>query len=153
DAPHQIDFDSLKMQPYDEPALKALFVELEFDALGKRVFGPTFSANAARAAVATQQRETAIQARLFDEPIEARSSMDVAHDYRIARTAAERAKLIKTLLGQPAICMSIVPSSMQFRDALPLGIAFCFAPHSADYVVFPDNPDDALQMLEELRPV
>src|SRR5262249_26630166 len=134
DAPHGVDIDALKMQKRDEAALKALFIELEFDALGKRVFGPNFTADPARAAVAIQQRETAIQARLFDEPIEAKERRDVPHEYRILRTPAERARLIASLRLQSSICIHFVPSSVNWREAAPVGIAFSYAPHSSDYV-------------------
>src|SRR5207247_6780855 len=104
-----------------------------------------------RAAIATPQRETAIQARLFDEPVEIKSIRDVTHHYQILRTPAERSRLVATLLSQSAICIGIAPSAMHSRDALPLGIAFSFAPHSASYVVCPDLASAALAILEEFR--
>src|SRR5262249_39701227 len=124
----------------------------EFDVLGKRVFGPNFSANAARAAVAVQQREMAIQARLFEEPVEPRPETPAGREYQTVRTAEERARLIATLLEKPSVCMDIVPSTTNFRDALPLGIAFSVATHSATYAAFPAESAEALAVLEEFRP-
>src|SRR5262245_1917273 len=37
DVPIEIQFETLRLQPHDETAAKMLFVELEFDALGKRL--------------------------------------------------------------------------------------------------------------------
>lgn len=158
DVPHEVQFEALALQQYDEPALKALFVEMEFEVLGKRVFGPSFTANPVRAAAAAavHEREPQVQALLFDEPVAEKTIRDVPHDYRILRTAAERAQLVSTLASQPAVCLGIVPDGMNLRQALPLGIAFAFAPRSAYYVVCPGGPDDpqaALAVLEEFRSI
>ena len=153
DVPHSVQLGALKMHKYDEKALKALFVELEFDMLGKRLFGPSFTANPARAATAHQQRETEIQAGLFDEPVKEKTIRDVPHDYKIVRTPAERSQLVSTLLSQSAIAFDTETTGQNPREALPLGIAFSFAPHSAYYVVFPTDPREALAVLEEFRPV
>ena len=48
--------------------------------------------------------------------------------------------------------MDVVPSTPNFRDALPLGIAFSFAPHSATYAVFPADAGEALSVLQEFQP-
>ena len=65
--PHEVDIDSLSWNNYDEPALRQLFGELEFDTLGQRLFGKSFSSSSTRATVIRQKREEEIQARLFDE--------------------------------------------------------------------------------------
>lgn len=43
DVPHEIDFESLKRHTYDSHKLKELLMELEFDTLGKKLFGKSFS--------------------------------------------------------------------------------------------------------------
>jgi DNA polymerase-1 len=153
DVPHAIQFGELKLQKYDEKALKALFVELEFDVLGKRLFGPNFTASPARAATVRQQRETEIQAQLFDEPVTEKTIRDVPHDYIIVRTPADRSQLVATLLSQSAISFHITTAGANPRDALPMGIAFSLVPHAAHYVVCPDTPGEALAVLEEFRAV
>jgi DNA polymerase-1 len=153
DVPHDIHLGALKLHKYDEKALTALFVELEFKALGKRLFGPSFTASPTQAATVRQQREAEIQARLSNEPLEEKTIRDVTHDYRILRTPAERSRLVSTLLSQSAICVEIVPTGRNPREAVPLGIAFSFAPYSGYYVVCPDDPGEALAVLEEFRRV
>ncbi len=44
-------------------------MELEFDTLGKKMFGKSFSSSSNRAKVIREKRETEIQATLFDEPV------------------------------------------------------------------------------------
>ena len=68
-------------------------------------------------------------------------------------TAAERAELIQTLRRQKSICLDIETTSLDPRQAVPLGLAFCFQPHAAWYVVLPPQRDAIRQVLEEFRPV
>ncbi|HWX21339.1 MAG TPA: DNA polymerase I [Candidatus Binatia bacterium] len=44
DAPCPVELESLKVQPCDEEKLKALFVEFEFNSIGRRLFGEDFKA-------------------------------------------------------------------------------------------------------------
>ena len=43
DVPHETEIESLKWESHDQQALKELFMQLEFDTLGRRVFGKSFS--------------------------------------------------------------------------------------------------------------
>ena len=153
DVPHGLNFDSLAWADYDKKKLKQLFIELEFDTLGRRLFGPSFSSAPTRAAVIREKRENEIQSMLFDEPTQEKTIKDVAHEYRVVRTPEERQQLITTLLQQPAICFDTETTGLDPRQALPLGIAFSFTPHAGYYVVCPEDPDQAKSLLEEFRPV
>ncbi len=44
DAPVPLTLDELVVQPFDDEALKAIFVEFEFNALGRRIYGDDFKA-------------------------------------------------------------------------------------------------------------
>src|SRR5882672_5212531 len=44
DAPCPIDLDSLKIQPMDEERVKQIFMEFEFNSIGRRLFGEEFKA-------------------------------------------------------------------------------------------------------------
>lgn len=98
-----------------------------------------------------EKRETEIQATLFDEPVQEKTIGDVGHEYHSVRTADERATLIKELKKQTSICFDTETTGLDPRRALPLGIAFCFQPHRAFYVVCPDDQSKALAVIEEFR--
>ena len=153
DVPHGIDIATLDRKEFDKKALRELFVELEFDTLGKRLFGNTFTSAPARAAVQRERREREIQATLFDEPTEEKTLADVAHEYDIVRTPEQRRELIAELLSQRAICFDTETTGLNPREALPLGIAFAWEPRRAKYVVCPTGRSEALDLLEEFRPV
>ncbi len=153
DVPHDVALDDLKWGGYDKEKLKALFVELEFDSLGKRLFGNSFTAAPARQAVIREKREREIQSTLFDHPVEEKTLQDVAHDYQTIKTKKGRAELIKKLLRQERICFDTETTGLDPRTAFPLGIAFSFETSKAYYVVIPEEEDMASAVLNEFRPV
>ena len=154
DVPHEFTIDSFARTKVDDKALKSLFMELEFDTLGKRMFGRSFTAAPTRTAVIREKREQEIQARLFDDPPdEEKTIRDVAHEYHTIETAEDRAELIARLQQQPTICFDTEATGLDPRNAEPLGLAFSFEPHTAYYVVCPDEREAVAALLEEFRPV
>ena len=154
DVPHDIQFDDLAVRAFDDDKLKALFEELEFDTVGKRVFGQTFSSSQSRQTVIREKREKEIQKTLFDEEeIEVRTLKEVPHEYHTVTTAKDRTSLIRQLSQQPTICFDTETTGLNPREALPLGLAFSIKPHEAWYVVCPDEAEEIAAVLEEFRPL
>ncbi len=153
DVPHDVELESLALQKFDEEALKQLCMELEFDTLGKRIFGKSFSSAPTRAAVIREKREREIQSTLFDEPVKEQTIEQVDHDYQIVKTKKEREALLKQLLQQTVVCFDTETTGRDPRTAFPLGIAFAFQPHQAYYVVCPDDARQAQAVLEEFLPL
>ncbi len=155
DVPLDVKLNDFAWDHFDEEKLKQLFVELEFDGLGKRLFGKKFTAAPRRAAVIREKREKEIQATLFDEPVKNKEKTiaDVKHDYRTITTKKQRAELVELLSQQSAICFDTETTGLDPRIALPLGMSFAFQPHQAFYVVCPEEQDRAMQVLEQFRPI
>lgn len=153
DVPHGFELEQLRCQAYDEEKLKKLFAELEFDTLGQRLFGKSFSSSGARATVIREKREKEIQATLFDEPPVETSIRQSEHDYQVVDTAALRADLLRRLMAQKSICFDTETTGLDPRSAAPLGIAFCFQPNQAYYVPLPEDRDQSRAILEEFRPL
>jgi DNA polymerase-1 len=153
DVPHTTDVYALGVKPTDDAKLKALLSELEFDTLGKRLFGKTFSSAQNRATVVREKREQEIQASLFDGLSDELTLSDVKHNYHLVRTTDERQALLRKLAAQREICFDTETTGLDPRTALPLGIAFCFETHEAYYVVCPQEPGQAQAVLEEFRAI
>jgi DNA polymerase-1 len=151
DVPHSFDIKSFKRSSYEIEKLKTLFGELEFETLGKKLFGKSFSAATSKAKVIREKRETEIQATLFDEPVEEKSIADVKHEYITIQSVDERSDLIKKLKKQSCFCFDMETTGLDPRTATPIGIAFCWEPHLAYYVACPEDPSDARKVLEEFR--
>jgi DNA polymerase-1 len=153
DVPLDFKLEDFAWTELDQEKLKTLFMELEFESLGKRLFGKTFSAAPARAAVIREKREKEIQATLFDEPVQEKTIADVPHEYKTVTTKQERAELLDLLSKQKMICFDTETTGLDPRVALPLGISFAFQPHQAWYVVCPDDHEQSLPILELFRPI
>ncbi|PAY21206.1 DNA polymerase I [Rhodopirellula sp. SM50] len=149
DVPAEIDINALARQKRDDKKLRELLTELEFETIGKRIFGKSFSVASARSAVAREKRETQIQQSLFDEPSDETSIHEVAHTYHTLTTKQERAKLIQQLTEAKAFCFDTETTGLDPRTAVPLGIAISIKPHEAYYVVCPEDPDERSMMLAE----
>ncbi len=152
DVPLEVTCDELTAQDYDAKALQSLFEELEFDVLGRKLFGKDFSSAQKRSEVIREKREKEIQQMLFDEPVEQEKAIaDVPHQYHTVTTAEQRKELLELLLQQKKVCFDTETTGRDPRQSLPLGLAFSFEPHTGYYVVCPDG--DAAAVLDEFRPV
>ena len=153
DVPHDVQFAQLQHVSLDKAKLKDLLMELEFDTLGKKLLGKSFSSASSRAKVIREKRETEIQATLFDEPVDEKTICDVPHQYHTVTTAEERAELIGLLNQQESFCFDTETTGLDPRDARPLGLAFSYRPAEAYYVVLPEEPEPAAAVLKEFEPV
>ncbi len=154
DVPHNFSFSDFESRNHETDELQQLCMELEFDTIGRRMFGKSFTSAPTRAAVIREKREQEIQATLFDEPVtEENTIRNVDHDYTIVETRKDRKALLKKLLKQKAVCFDTETTGLDPRTALPLGIAFAYEPHRAYYVVCPADSDEAQQVLEEFQPL
>ena len=153
DVPVEFQLHDFEWTCYNEAKLKSLFADIEFESLGKRLFGNSFSAAPARAAVIREKREKEIQTTLFDEPVEEKQIGDVEHRYQTIDTAQERSELVQLLCRQKLVCFDTETTGLDPRTAAPLGMSFSIEPHCAYYVVCPNDPQLAQAVLDEFRPI
>ncbi|MBC8096071.1 MAG: DNA polymerase I, partial [Akkermansiaceae bacterium] len=180
DAPCPCDLDAMKLRPPNEEALKALFVEFEFNSIGRRLFGDDFKAGrgfespvgsatpveAAAVSAATPseagastvsggQADTALA--LTGEPVRRDAGLtllaDVPHDYRTLKTAAEISGLIQALQASEVICFKAETVGADVKEARLDGLAFSVKPHESFYVPLPANAEQAAERLEAFRPI
>ncbi|MBC8095617.1 MAG: DNA polymerase I, partial [Akkermansiaceae bacterium] len=178
DAPCPCDLDAMKLRPPNEEALKALFVEFEFNSIGRRLFGDDFKAGrgfespvgsatpveAAVVSVATPSEAGASTVSgtqadkalaLTAEPGRRDAGLtllaDVPHDYRTLSTAAEISGLIEVLQASEVICFKAEVMGADAKEARLDGLAFSVKPHEAFYVPLPANAEQAAERLEAFR--
>ena len=173
DVPVTLDVDSLKREPVDMDALRAVFAELEFRTLTQRLIDggeanagiegvpaspaaqtapPPPSASAAPAAPCGQQLS------LFDldnpvqetVPVPAYTSLEqVGHTYRLITSPIEAAALVSDLQDAPRVAVSLLGSGESAMQFTILGIALCARVHEAVYIKCDGQPD----MLRVLAPL
>ena len=141
DVPVELEIESLKRAPADDKLLTGLFSELEFNALGKRLFGDDFEAGVQRLHAGVE------------DPHEVRSIADVEHDYRTVDDAAGRATLVAELREAGAFALDLETTSLNPRTCELLGMAVSHTPHAGAYVPFPEDEEEGRAVLEELRPL
>jgi DNA polymerase-1 len=171
DAPCPVDLEELKLQKADDQALKALFLEFEFNSIGRRIFGDEFRAGrgfsgaddkpkSSKAASALPAREldleTEVQTTTVENPpvsAKLNTLTEIAHEYRTVASAQERTELVGLLQGQSAFAVDLQTSSLDSKEARLIGLAFSFKPHSGFYVPLPQDELEANKILNEFKQV
>jgi DNA polymerase-1 len=174
EVPCPIPLDDLRLREPDNEALRKLFVEFEFNAIGRRLFGDDFKSGRgfeAEAVPAPAVKKSSVTEDLVlvsedaeDEPAQGepkkeeapvspnlKTITDVPHTYHLVTTAKQRADLIKSLRGVKSFCFDTETTGLDPRDARIIGIAFSIAEHTGWYVALPAAPAEAKAVLAEFR--
>lgn len=151
--PIDILIDDLAVRPLDEAKTRALLVEFEFNALGRRLFGDEFKAGRGGAgAVAAMGESDGGGVVPLPEAEPLRTIRDVDHEYHLVRTAEERAGLVAQLAAQPAYCFDVETTSLDEKTCDLVGLAFSWGAHTGWYVPLPAGTAGR-EVLEEFRGV
>ncbi len=148
DAPVSYDPKSMEIQPRDDDELKALFVEFEFNALGRRLFGDAFKAGrsaSARARTAESSEAPAEQGL--------KTLAEVPHEYHLVETQEARKGLIAKLAKLERFCLDTETSSLDPRTAQVIGLSFAWQRGEAYYVALPRERAEAEVVLSEFAEV
>jgi DNA polymerase-1 len=145
--PIPFELDQLKVRPPDEPALKRLLIEFEFNSIGRRLFGDEFKAGRgsapATARPAAADHEEGVMSKSPDEAgpqddstvvsgsASLRRLADTPHDYRMAEDAVARDRLWSDLAGAPTISLAVQMERGDHRPARVLGMAVAVEPGRA----------------------
>ncbi len=134
--------DDLAVRPRNDAALKELFAELEFSALGKRIFGEEFAAGA----------PGQLALGFGGEGGEAlKTAKDVEHDYQLVDTPEKRAALIEKLQQVESFCFDSETDKLDPKTCHIIGLAFAVEEHAAYYVPIPQDEVEGKAVLEEFR--
>ena len=133
DAPVATSFDQIRISPRHDEALKSLFVEFEFNALGKRLFGDDFQAG---------RGHTTSESEGGTKVAELRTITDFEKHYSCLRAddGKGRAKLLKELQARESWCFDLETTSLDEKTASVIGLAFSWEEHHGTYVEVPPGP-------------
>ncbi|MGM0944078.1 MAG: DNA polymerase I [Bacteroidota bacterium] len=162
-----VDFveEELRYDGIDEEKLRAIFTELEFRTLSKRVFKEEGKKGG------IQQNE---QLGLFGEPPASNSSSSApefeeetvetaapvipdtihSHLHHYHKIKGEEAieELLEFLLIQDAVCFDTETTSLNAMDAEIVGLSFAYLSGEAYYIPCPADQEETQQILDQLRP-
>ncbi len=157
DAPYDAQVADLIIKPHNDEALKALFTEFEFNALGRRLYGDEFKAGRGRKmdqAASPSPAADAAQEDLFaaaPAPAKLSTIADTPHAYHLVQSADERQKLIAQLATLKSFCFDLETTGLDPRDTEIVGIAFSWQAQEGWFVHFPREKAAAKSVLEEFR--
>ncbi|AEL25835.1 DNA polymerase I [Cyclobacterium marinum] len=164
DVPIEYHADDFTVEPPDEENLKALFAELEFKTLTKRVFGEgvkkskvkvdeqlgLFTGNESKADTST---EIAEQAPLIPNAEALDTIFSRPHDYHKVEGEAAIGELVNYLLKQKEVCFDTETTALNPNKAELVGISFAYISSEAYYIPFPKDRENIDVILSQLKPV
>jgi len=139
DVPIPIKLDELIRQPMNDEAVQALFVEFEFNALGRRLFGDKFKAG--RSFHRRDESKTGGSSSVM------RSLENVPHDYQTADSPPLRAAAVQSALAAGLIGFSVDWQGSDPRSSEIKGIALCPAPGKGLYLTNADSETLVAELL------
>ena len=146
--PLKIGLSDLQRREWDSERLMEILRELEFNVLGKRLFGDAFQAGPKGPPPEPGEATGGtVPSR------EVKTIREVPHSYCLVDTPDERRGLIQKLSLQPLFCFDTETTGLDSKTCGLIGMAFSFEAHSGTYVPLPEDRDEVVSILEEFRPV
>ncbi|MDB5283556.1 MAG: polymerase, partial [Bacteroidota bacterium] len=169
--PVDVSDDDLKMDAPDKERLSAIFAELEFRTLGKRILGLTYSVNTPSGTgspVIAKPSSSGGQPDLFSgigetaTVAKGKNITNTAHNYIIADTGVEGAPgaqrisvqaLVALLSEQAEFCFDTETSSLDYFSLDMVGMSFSIKEGEAYYVPFPKDFDETKKIVTQFKPL
>jgi DNA polymerase-1 len=174
--------ENFRIKEIDKEILKEVFAELEFKAIGKRIFGDEFNPftapGAATAAPLANAAPAAVQTDLFGNIIETPAAAiklktdaeDVAdagvtaraadknihnteHTYQAIEGDVAIKKFVAGLMKQKEICFDTETTGIDANNVEIVGMSFSYQTHKAYYVPCPPNQEQAKKILMQFEPL
>lgn len=143
--------DDLTRKERDDEALKAFLQDMEFNSIGKRLFGSvTVAAKAEKGGGAVQGDLFAVTEAGFEISHNLKTLADVKHDYRLLTSLADIPALLERLLAASCCCFDLETEGLDVRSTPLVGIAFSTEKGQGDYVAV--TRENQAEMLAALAP-
>jgi DNA polymerase-1 len=166
-APVDLDVDALHVDQPNREVLEALFAELEFRTLGRRVFGEDFNVAEVKTGSANGQMDlfgsnnlqnsssenSRTDSNYTDAPVIFKNIQTTAHHYNLADTFEKRASLITLLASQKSFCFDTETTGLDANNCELVGMSFSIKPGEGWYIPFSADQTDCLNTLNEFRSV
>ncbi len=156
DVPIDFSADELKYQEPDYDKLKAIFEELEFRTLAKRIFADLGSktTNNTTTTATKNENSTLDMFAVLDEVEPGSSGLtsltvmaDLKKNYNIVEQKHEVERLINNLVKQNKVSIHLITTNVNPHQAELAAIAFSWKESEAFFVPFPEDYNDAIELL------
>lgn len=159
DVPVDINEEELVIEEPDAEKLSAIFRELEFRTLGKRILGDAYEVNAPKKTEQMQlfgeagQPDTAEPTAPVEVHAAGKNIENVTHRYHIADTPAQQKELAALLAKQKTFCFDTETTGIDPNDTQLVGLAFAVNPFEGYYVPVPADQKAAQNIVDIFKPV
>ncbi|SDM23225.1 DNA polymerase I [Daejeonella rubra] len=167
DAPVDLDVDALHVDKPNREILEALFAELEFRTLGRRVFGDDFNVAEIKSGSTSGQMDLfgtnniqnapssieGAESNYTDVPLSFKNINNTAHHYELAETFDKRASLIALLTTQNSFCFDTETTGLDANDCELVGMSFSIKPGEGWYIPLSSDQNECQNTLNEFRSV
>ena len=153
DVPAEINTSDIQVKQPNEEKLVALFQQLEFKTLIRRLFNKEVSKPASK---------DPVQQSMFPEEPAAGTDIrettratiqSTEKDYRLTDTRAKRRELVENLCRQEAVCFDTETTSVNPHDAELVGLSFACQNNQAFFIPCPDDRARTRDILNDLSPL
>ena len=167
EVPCKFDEENFKVKPHDFEALKAIFAELEFKTLGKRILGEEYNVFVVE--------KTVVQTDLFGnaneipipsnkeeekEEIEEKTGLaadknikNTPHNYVLIESRDDIQSLVEKLSGQKEISFDTETTHIDPNEAELVGLSFSFKKGEGYYIPCPPDQEKTREILEHFKPL
>jgi DNA polymerase-1 len=165
DVPIDVTDEELKVEAPDKEKLAAIFAELEFRTLGKRILGNDYSANReSTTPVPTSSSSTpSSQFNLFGEATAAqpvqeevekgKTIQNTEHTYHLVQGDEAIKDLIAKLAASTEFCFDTETSSLDYFSLNLVGMSFSVKEGEAYYVPTPLDNEAAQAIVDQFKPL
>jgi len=165
DVPVDFDPKALILDPPNEPAIRELFLELEFRTLLRRVLGEAVAPLAAAPQASTGQLDlfaspattspATTSAAITPEPVPIiyRTMADSQANYVLVDSQSAMEKLVLELEGQPEFCFDTEFTSLDPLTGELVGMSFSFQTATGYYVPTPADQGRTAEIVALFKPV
>lgn len=147
-APLEVSWDSLQYRNFNAEALRPIFVEYEFNALGKRVFGEEFQAGRGYRGEGSGKTGTRGNS---NSAVALRTIQDAGPDYRLVDSPAGVSELADLLNQRNAFAFDTETDGLDPKEAVLLGLSFCWESGRACYMALPREEAKRKEFLQILQ--
>ncbi len=146
DVPVELEPEKLILEKPNEEKLTKLFEELEFKAIARRLF---------QKEITPTPTTSVMQGSLFGDveiekaPSDFKNISNTDHDYQLIDSSEKRKNLIQLLSEQSEICFDTETTGLNPHIAQIVGLSFSHKSHTAFYIPFSPNKEEAKAILNE----
>ncbi len=153
DVPVDFDEEEFEYKGPDKEALKAIFDELEFRTLSKRIFGEEKLVGSNVSGQISIFNESAKEEPEQNAVGELKNINTQKHDYKVITGIPNIKAFVKKLREQKEFCFDTETTGLDTAVADIVGLSISFRKQEAYYIPFPENEDTAREIMGLFRPV